>query len=302
MHNRILITGATGFIGRQIIPLLTLAGWDVHAITRTPQQHMAGVTWHEWDLLTQTPWLYLNHIRPTHLLHLAWEARPGVFWNSPNNLLWLAASTQLAEAFIASGGQHIIAAGSCAEYDWHAAPHATPWPETTPCKPATLYGECKLELLHRLQAMAREHTTRLAWGRLFFLFGAHEPQEKLVASIITSLLAGQPAKCTSGTQIRDFVSSEYAAQCFAAMVQQPAQGVFNIGTGQGISVAALATMIGEIALATHLIQLGALPDRPNEPPFIVANTTRVQNELQIPPFDVYRSLKQTVEWWRGHTL
>ena len=128
--RRVLLTGASGFIGRHVVPLLKSREFEVHAISRSRA-----------DLLIPgVAAALVESIRPTHLLHLAWNAEPGRFWTAPDNLDWVAASLGLHRSFAALGGGRAVFAGSCAEYDWT---HSLLDEAATPCAPATLYGIAK---------------------------------------------------------------------------------------------------------------------------------------------------------------
>lgn len=100
--KRVLLTGATGFIGADCVPLLLDAGYEVHAvIPGGVEPGDARVFWHSADLLdsAQTRVL-LQDVRPTHLMHLAWFVAPGEFWRSPENLRWLQAGVKIGRAHV----------------------------------------------------------------------------------------------------------------------------------------------------------------------------------------------------------
>ena len=111
--TRVLVTGGTGFIGRHALPLL--AGHEVHAsFSRAPGEDVPGVTWHRCDLLdTAAATTLVAEVRPTHLLHFAWYAVPGKFWDAAENAPWVEASLGLLAAFAGAGGRRATFAGSC---------------------------------------------------------------------------------------------------------------------------------------------------------------------------------------------
>ena len=169
MTGCVLVTGASGFIGRNALAPLRASGFEVHAVGRRQlaADDADGVVWHPVDLLDATTRAGLvRDIAPSHLLHLAWYAEPGRFWTAPENLAWAEASIGLFRDFAACGGSRAVFAGTCAEYDWSGGVCRE---DTTPLRPATLYGACKLAVAGVVTAAGAGPST--AWGRVFFPMG-----------------------------------------------------------------------------------------------------------------------------------
>jgi nucleoside-diphosphate-sugar epimerase len=118
-----------------------------------------------------------------------------------------------------------------------------------------------------------------AWARLFHLFGPGENPARLVPSIMIALREGREAQCSSGRPVRDFISTQNAAAAITALATSQVTGPVNIGSGAPISIAAMARLIAHISGRPYLLRLGALPDRPNESPYMVAHTGRLRREV-----------------------
>ncbi len=298
MTKRVLVTGATGFVGRHVLSPLVARGFDVHAVTRQTSAHgTVKAAWHHADLLSpeSIPRL-LETIQPTHLLHLAWYAVPGRFWTSPENLRWVGASLELLRAFAAAGGQRVVGVGSCAEYEVSDRDCDE---RATPLRPATLYGTCK-HALRLEQEQYAEGRMSASWGRVFHLYGPYEHLERLVPSVITSLLNGRPALCTSGVQIRDFLHVEDVASAFAALLDSDVQGPVNIASGTPTSVADLVQRVGSHLHAEALVRLGAREPAPNDPPRLTASVSRLHHEVGWrPAMSLEQGLSHTIDWWRS---
>jgi nucleoside-diphosphate-sugar epimerase len=297
--RRILVTGASGFVGRHCLPLLAAAGYEAHAVaSRAPQRPTAGVRWHAADLLdARQSSTLVERVRPTHLLHLAWYVAPGEYLNSPENLPWVGASLELLRAFAASGGRRVVMAGTCLEYE---PGHEYCSEQVTPLRPRSLYGACKHAAQVVLSAFARESGLSAAWGRLFFLFGPHEGPQRFVPSVVNALLRGREAFCSHGRQVRDFLYVRDAASALVALAGSGVTGPVNVASGQPRRLAEIAGMIGELVGRAELIRLGAVPAPEDEPASITADVTRLREEVGwLPAHDMNAALRETVEWWRG---
>ena len=169
----------------------------------------------------------------------------------------------------------------------------------TPLKPNNAYGACKAALQGLQAAFAEQSGVSAAWGRIFYLYGPHENPRRLVASVIRSLLKGEPALCSPGEQVRDFLYAEDVADAFVALMESDVRGPVNIASGQPITVRAVVEAIAERLARQDLVHLGALPARATEPHFLVADVGRLKNEVGWQPrYDLHRGLDRTIRWWR----
>lgn len=272
----------------------------MHAVARRPPADgPSGARWHPADLLDEDAIGHLlASVAPTHLLHLAWCSEAGSYWDSPENDRWLRASTCLLRAFAAEGGRRVVVAGTCAEYDWSAA--AEPLSEyRAPLAPRGAYGIAKDALRRELQRWTAETDASSAWARLFFLFGPAEDPRRLVAAVARPLLAGQPANTSNGRQVRDYLLSSEAADALAALLDGNVTGLVNVASGSGLAVRDLAERVATAAGRPDLLCVGALTDRPGEPPSIVADTRRLEHDVGWRPSrDLTAWVEETVAWWR----
>ncbi|MEP7288553.1 MAG: NAD(P)-dependent oxidoreductase [Chloroflexota bacterium] len=294
-----MITGANGFIGRHCLPFLLASGAEVHAVTsRLPaESESAGIHWHQADLLNEAETqVLIAKIKPSHLLLLAWYVEPGQFWTSPENLRWVQASLSLLQAFAQHGGERVIMAGTCAEYDWRYGYCSE---AVTPLLPKTLYATSKHALHLILDSFAQQANLSAAWGRVFFLYGPYEHPNRLVSSVIRSLLRGESARCSHGNQQRDFLHVEDVASAFVALFNSEVRGAVNIASGKPVT---LQTIIHKIATTLHqenLVQFGAIPVPADDPPLLVGDVRRLTSEVGWSPrYDLDQGLADTIHWWQ----
>lgn len=290
--KRVLVTGASGFVGRHALDPLIARDFEVHAVSRSIQPRRAGVAWHQTDLLAEGAVdLIVHKVSPTHLLHLAWCTQHGDYWCSPENLAWIARSLDLVRAFRDAGGERAVVAGTCAEYDWAGAADA--WKG-----PTTLYGATKGALRDVLIRYGAVTGLSVAWGRIYFPFGPGEQPGRVVPLAARGIVSGRRVELTSGRQVRDFLYVEDVAEAFAALVASNSAGTFEIGSGTGLTLGDLVRRLELLGGTNGLMLLGALEDR-DEPVRIVAETTRITREIGWRPrVPLDEGLRRTLDWWR----
>jgi nucleoside-diphosphate-sugar epimerase len=289
--GRVLVTGATGFLGRGVVAVLAARGWEVHAVARSIGTPQCG-NFYSVDLMD--PFAVrslLREVAPSHLLHFAWYAEPGKFWTAPENLDWVAASLFLYRAFLEVGGQRALFAGSCAEYDWS---YSELEEARTPVNPRTLYGRAKNSLRELVESYARSIGAKVAWGRIFFLYGPCEAPNRLVSDLIRALTEGRLALCSHGRQQRDFMHVSDAARAFATVLESDFCGPINIASGICRPIADAIGIVGRLLGRPQLIRLGAREPQADDPPRLAADVKLLSQLGFRPDFALETGLAQTV--------
>lgn len=294
-EHRVLVTGATGFVGRPTVDALAASGaWEVHACARRPDRTSAqGVHWHQADLLAPDgPESLFQLIRPTHLVHLAWHVEPGAFWTDPGNVGWVEATLRLARAFTSAGGRRMLAVGSCAEY---GPCEGSCMEATTPLRPSTLYGACKSATGQVLQAWGSQVGVDVVWARLFNLFGPREAPGRLVPDIVSALRAGEPVALSAGTQVRDYMHVSDAAAALVHVLSSDLVGAVNVGSGRGVAVREVAETLGEVLGRPELLMFGQRTSAPDDAAGVVADVTRLRSSGWQPRLSLREGLLDTAE-------
>lgn len=278
MSDRVvLVTGASGFLGRQTLTPLAARGFRVHATARSPIEAEA-VTWHACDLFDDDARrALLARVRPTHLLHCAWFVEHGRFWTAPENADWVALTLRFAREAATAGVARFVGVGTCVEYDWRDDP-AGPRSETDACVPATPYGFAKNATRELLALMLGAAGVSFAWARMFHLYGLGEPPQKFHSALVRALDRGETFAIRHGQLVRDLVPIELAGDALATVAAADAlTGAVNIGTGRGISLADHARGIADPLGLGHLLDLRSEP-APSEPLRMIADIRRLREE------------------------
>ncbi|MEE9428454.1 MAG: NAD(P)-dependent oxidoreductase [Paracoccaceae bacterium] len=291
MGKRVLVTGATGLIGRMTIAPLRALGYEVIALSRKANVPAAVETL-ACDLLdASSRTKALQKARASHLLHLAWYDGPENRWTAPQNRDWGQATVKLVREFSQAGGQRVVCMGSCAEYDWAQEVLR----EDSPLNPASLYGKAKADTSNVVMDLAKETGLSIAWARAFFCYGPGEPKGRLLGDLLLGLSKGENVPCTDGLQQRDFLHSSDYGRALATVLDSDHAGPVNIASGQAVEVRALITIAARLMGAPELVQLGALKRPASDAACIRADISRLDTLGFKPEFCLKTGLKNCVE-------
>jgi nucleoside-diphosphate-sugar epimerase len=302
---RVLVTGATGFVGARLVQQVLNEGHEVWAAVRpggllrsrepsTPQLCVAAADLRDRSAVHDL----VARAQPECCVHLAWYVVPGEFWDSPANLGCVSMTLGLAEELAAAGCRRLVAAGSCAEYDWSDALLSE---DATPLLPQTFYGVCKNSTRQILDAYCHRVGIRLAWTRYFFLYGPGEKPRRLVPAVIRALLRGEPARLNSGQQVRDFLHVDDVAAATWAVAKSDLTGAVNVASGVPVRITDLVETIANQMGGRPQLDWGAVPDGPRDVPRIVADVRRLRQATGwSPSLSLEAGIRNTIEWWKAH--
>ena len=298
---KILVTGARGFLGRAVAGQLVKLGHDVYGLSTVDHNNCdenLKLDWVTADLFSP---LEINMIMEkfqfTGLVHLAWDTTPGSYWQSNDNLRWIAASLNLFETFRSHGGKRIIVAGSSAEYQWGKNPVLDEI--STPKKPSSLYGVSKNALREVMESWAQLNGISWGWGYIFNIFGPCEKKERLIPKILIKLLHREEIHFDDGLIYRDFLHIDDAGEAFAAFFNSDVEGVVNIASGQSTCVRYILQTIADLVDAPNLIKFGTVSNKHEEPVSVVAAINRLKKEVGwSAKISLQDRLESTCEWWK----
>jgi len=268
---KVLLTGASGFIGRHLAEKFEQDGIDYVAIGRNYPDNSKNI---RSDLLSSEDLLpILKKVKPTHLIHLAWYAEHGKYWESPLNIDWLVATTHLIEAFCQSGGKHAVVAGTCAEYDWG---YGFCVEDLTPLNPGTLYGTAKNSTHSLSRYICSKYGVGLAWARIFFPYGAGESKERLIPALFDVFRMAKQAFGVNAHAYRDLLHVSDVAEAINLCTTKEAEGAINICSGQPLRLESIVRKIASLCNQSPDCVLSMKSNRVGEPVLLVGDNQKLK--------------------------
>jgi nucleoside-diphosphate-sugar epimerase len=270
--TKVIITGATGFVGRQIIRCLDAAGVVLIPVVRADKKDLFfGVHGIERVIVTSDlfaedeAWWEDQCLGADLVIHAAWYSEPGKYLQSSLNIDCLIGSLRMSRGAAKAGVKRLVGIGTCAEYDQSDGLLTV----DTEIKPATPYAAAKAALFLALSQWLPTQFVSFAWCRLFYLYGEFEDERRLVPYIRQQLKMGKPAELTSGNQIRDFMDITDAGKLIVDIALSSRTGPFNICSGVPITVRQLAESIADEFGRRDFLQFGVRPDNLFDPPSVI---------------------------------
>lgn len=305
---RVLLTGASGFIGSHLLTQLL-----THAIPTMVLLRERSNTWRINSQLPQVerintdalePELLLERVQafaPDVLIHLAWYGVENSYAQDANqlvkNITYIQNLFTLAEQ---AGIKSIIGLGSQAEY----GPRNAVLDEQALTQPTTLYGVAKLSAYYLLRALCARQQIRFAWLRLFSSYGPKDNTTWFIPYLILELLQGRVPQLTKGEQRWDYVYVEDVVSAIMRIAAHPtAAGIFNVGSGEANTVKQLAETIRDLLNPSIELALGAVPYRPDQVMHLQADINRLQQTVDWQPqVSLTQGIEKTVRWFKHHEL
>lgn len=292
---RILLTGATGFIGSAIRRLALQRGHAVAALVHPAETQRIeatpspGLIW-PVGTLDQAPWEEIRRFAADTCIHAAWIATPGVYLESPENFKFVTWSLDFLRRAREAGVRRVVVLGTCIEYQISGAPLSE---EHTPVAPTTTYARCKNDLRLALAREAAAEGFQLCWGRVFYPYGAGEHPSRLCSSITQKIARGEEIVLQTPHSTKDYIHIGDLAAAIVLTAEKEFNGVINWGTGEGVSVRQMADAIAGLLGRPDLVR-EQTPPKPDPLGRVVADARRLKSLGWQPQVSLLDGLKELI--------
>lgn len=299
-----LVTGATGFIGANLVRTFLKRGDEVHILTRECsdkwrlQEVLCDLNEHCVDLLDYCK-LHktVNLIKPDVILHSAvYGGYP--FQTDPTRIMEtnLIGTMNLVKACSKVDYEAFINTSTSSEYGIKNKPMS----EKDLLEPLSDYGVSKAASTLFCRARALTENKNIVTLRLFSPYGPYEEPSRLIPSVIGACMSGVSPKLSSASSVRDFIYIDDVMDAYLkALKGGICSEIFNIGYGKQHSVGEVVSLIKEITSANVSPEWGKAERRPNEPVMWQADVSKARNLLNWrPKYSLREGLRRTIEWMK----
>jgi nucleoside-diphosphate-sugar epimerase len=299
------VTGATGHIGSHLARFLLGENAEVAALIRPNSQpwriedvlsHLHVIT---GDLSSiENAGTAIREFKPEVVFHLAWYGVHRDLRNDASQLGQnLCGSIELLRLAYESGCRRWIGLGSQAEYGIHDQILT----EDLRTLPTDYYGRAKLYVCLLAQKLCEKWEIDFAWLRLTASYGPMDEANRLIPSVILSLLRGNRIALTSGEQWWDYVYVEDAIKAVWKVAITPdAQGIFNLASGNACSIRSIVEHVRDM-INPHLpLGFGEVPYGADQIMHLQADISRLRAIGWSPEIDIDEGLRRTVDWFKDN--
>lgn len=309
--KRVLVTGATGFIGSNIVRRLIEKGFQVHIIFR-PTSNLARIS----DLLPNLHQHLVDLSEAEKLRRIVKKIKPQIIFHTASVTVFSSVGVGKSKEIIKTnflGTVNLISAcdeinyqcfvntGSSSEYGLKNQPMA----ESNICQPVTTYGLVKLTSTLYCQMIAKIKNKPIITLRLFSPYGPYDDKRRLIPTTVTSALKNQNLQLTRPDMIRDYVYIEDVVEAYLACIYKATNlsgEIFNIGAGKQQKIGTVVEKIIKLTNSKSKLVWNTLSyDERLEPEVWQADLTKTKKKLSWQPQTSFETgLAKTVEWFKGN--
>ncbi len=261
--RQVIVSGATGFVGQHLVPLLLNQNYEVIAIARD-EDKAKGFDWYPSICFVAADiknTVAVEFKEGASLIHLAWPGLPNyksLFHFEEN----LPQSYQFIKSLVCRGVDKVLVTGTCFEYGFQSGP----LDPASPTSPSNPYALAKDTLRQHLNYLKQEKLFQLKWARLFYMYGQGQNPGSIIAQLDSAIDSGEKIfNMSGGEQLRDYLPIQSVTERLLTIFENDSEGVFNVCSGKPISIRRLVEERIKERGSSIRINLGHYPYPDYEP-------------------------------------
>ena len=310
-NKKILVTGATGFIGSNLVRRLVAENHEVHIFSRQTSNRwrLAGLLNKINDHLVdindkEKVRLTVQEIKPDIIFHLAtFSFFRGIdFSQSEEEIIKtnLFSTMNLINACGSCKYDAFINTGTSSEY----GPCLAPMKENQICRPQTAYAVSKCATVKYIYCYVKNNNKPIITIRPFSPFGLFDDIKRMIPEVIINALQNKPITVKNPTAVRDYIYIDDLVDAYlktAELAGQHQGEVFNVGSGVQHTIKEVAEKIVSIAGSQSIINIDPQPLNLNESPVWQADISKVKQALNWQPkYNFEDGLVKTIDWFKNN--
>ncbi len=290
--KKILITGASGFIGKHCLEFLNSKDFEIHAISTKKVQNPDNIFWHQVDLFNQAALKEIFvELKPQYLLHLAWNIADRDY-DGNHHFKWLQIGINITHAFYENGGKRMVVAGSCFEYDWK---NGICYEDQINEHSQHTYGYAKYTLSKIIDKYCKINNYSYAWGRIFFAYGYGGNSTSLIPYVINNLNSNKEVVIRGTNQIKDYIHIDDIAGALVKLLYSDVNGSINISTGTPMKIKNIVEKIANYLKKPQLVKFNTQVTN-FDGLCVIGDNSRLINEVKYTPrIDFDKGLLNTIK-------
>ena len=307
--QKVLVTGASGFVGTNLVRRLVREDYEVHIFTRASSNKwrlrdvMSKLTDYTVDLLEENKLKdVIKKIKPEIIFHLAAAGFHSGTHFPENKLIEtnFLGTVNLIHACNDIDYKCFINTGSSSEY----GPKNHPMKETDVCEPINMYGITKCAATLYGQSIAKTNNKPVVGFRLFSPFGAYDDKTRLIPYTIINALQNKDLNLANPKAVRDYIHIEDILDLYMKSIERAYElkgEVFNVGSGSQTTIHYVVNKIMELTQSKSSVNWGSVKERSYDTEIWAADIEKTSKFFDWKPvYNIDEGLKKTISWFRNN--
>jgi nucleoside-diphosphate-sugar epimerase len=297
--EKILVTGASGFLGSWVLQTLNTQDYHVLGLARKNSNlwRLSNLSSIPIIRKDEADWgSVIRDEKPSIVIALDWSGVDNKSHDKEEQIKNISRTVAVAQSCLESGVKTFIGFGSQAEI----GPTEGIIFEDTSGNPTTNYGKAKVELRKRLFALFDKTQIDFKWVRIFSTYGPLDTTQWFIPSAVHDLVSKKNFSMTFGEQSWNYLHAHDFANGVCSLIKsEKISGIINIGNNQQITILETSKIIAGYLGLSHAIKIGAVPYRDDQVMTLHPDVSKIESLGWEPLVPLRTGIETTIDWILG---